>query len=74
MDMKIIDGDGEWIVNTGGFRIPDYDRAQDGSDMVYYEPGVPTKVVISDWIKGQVVLEKTDDPTTKPAVHKAKKA
>lgn len=57
--MRFIDKDGEWVQNTGGFRIPDYGRE---SEMVFLEPGEITKIRISEYIAGQAVVIKIDDP------------
>lgn len=72
--MKVIDSDGVWIQNVGDFRIPDYGRAEaePGTDLEFYEPGVPTKVKMSAWIKGQPTLVEIEDPTSKPTTKKVK--
>jgi hypothetical protein len=62
---KIIDKKGEWVLNTGEVRLPDYQRQVDtpGSDLVILEPGVPTRIVRSDFLKAQPLLRLIEDPT-----------
>ena len=48
----IVDDKGEFFVNTSEFPFVDY------STGVRFEPRVHTKVIQSDWMKGQTVIQK----------------
>ena len=50
----IVDVKGEWFVNVGAFPFTD------PTTKVKFEPQTPTKVVQSDWMKGQPVIQKTE--------------
>lgn len=56
-DMTVIDKDGDWYVNRALYRFPHGTR-----EGVVFESGVPTRVVLDDWIKGQPLIEKVADP------------
>lgn len=61
-DFKIVDKSGSWVVNKSEFPLPDYTRV---GGAVLIEPGVPTKIDVSDFLKGQATLEiLTVDPIT----------
>lgn len=48
---KVIDEDGKWITNKGAFNFTDPGTGN------RYEPGLPTKAKVTDWILTQSVLE-----------------
>lgn len=64
-EIKMIDKQGEWVLNTGESRIPDYVRHAEnpGTELIIIEPGVPTKIVLSAFLKGQPTLRQIEDPT-----------
>lgn len=52
------DQDAVWVVNTAAFRW-----AHGIREGVYFDPNVPTRVKMDDWIKGQApILQVVDDP------------
>ena len=53
-DFKIIDKSGVWVRNNSEFPLPDYTRV---GGTVLLESGVPTKIDLSDYLKGQPTLE-----------------
>ena len=56
----IVDDKGEFFVNTSEFPFVDY------STGVRFEPGVHTKVLQSEWMRNQPVIQKvTPDKPTK---------
>jgi hypothetical protein len=57
--MRIIDKKGTWVRNAGEFALPDYPRGTETPDgqMVMLQPGEPTKVNVSDYLKGQPMLQ-----------------
>jgi hypothetical protein len=67
-EFKVVDKTGTWLVSKASFTM-----TQPGGHR--FEPGVPTKIDIDGWIKGQIeakVLAECDDPfpppvTTKPS-------
>lgn len=63
MDVKVIDKDGTWYVNRAQFRFVDHTERADGQ-MVYFEPGLPTRVAPTDWVKGQELIVAINDPFT----------
>lgn len=75
-DFKVIDKKGEWVLNTGESRIPDYVRQAEtpGEELVIIEPGVPTKIVVSEFLKQQTTLRLIEDPTNGDIVFKEPKA
>jgi hypothetical protein len=64
-DFTVIDKKGEWILNTGENRVPDYLRQAEtpGSTLVILEPGVPTKIIMSQFLLDQPTLQAIEDPT-----------
>lgn len=48
---KIHDNSGEWLVNTCQYTFVDPTTG------CRFEPGVPTKALRSDWVKGQGVIK-----------------
>lgn len=75
-NFKVIDKDGAWVLNTGETRIPDYVRQHStpGSELVILEPGEPTKIALSEFLKGQPNLREIEDPTSGEIVFKEAKA
>lgn len=74
--MKVVDKGGEWFINTSEHRIPDYQRHTEnpGEDMVFMEPGVPTKIKPSGYLLGQPTIVACPDPMSDDApAPKAKK-
>jgi len=69
-DFKVVDKKGAWLINTGETRIPDYIRQAEnpGEELVILEPGVPTRIVHSDFLKGQPVVREIEDPTTSEGI------
>lgn len=63
MDVKVIDKDGQWFVNRALFRFNDPTERADGAS-VNFEPGLPTRVKPTDWMKGQALIVPCDDPFT----------
>jgi hypothetical protein len=58
--MKIIDKNGQWLINRSEYRFVD----PDGKIM---EPGEETKIISTDWHANQPVLEACVDPTNPDA-------
>lgn len=58
-EIKVVDRDGKWYVNSGAFRMVD---TTNNDRHVAFEPGIPTKVTPSAWIAGQSVLTEVPDP------------
>lgn len=68
-EVKVIDKDGEWYVNTAQYRFVHGTRQG-----VIFEPGVATKFksqtkaadkdhpAVADWIDGQPLIQKIADP------------
>ena len=78
-NFKIVDKDkkAEWVINTSDARVPDYVRHSEnpGTELIIIEPGVPTKIILSDYLKGQEVLKLIEDPTqSEGIVFKVEKA
>lgn len=69
-NLKIIDKDGVWLHNTGGFPIIDYGR--EGAQ-VALQPGMVTKIKPSEFLKGQSTLVEVADPFGDVAPKKEKK-
>lgn len=66
-EFKIIDKKGVWVKNNSEFGLPDYPRQSEnpGTELIVLQPGVPTKIELSDFLKAQETLELlTVDPTT----------
>lgn len=59
-DMKVIDKDGGWFVNTALFRFVDPTHGE-GKEVIF-EPGVPTKVKETEWMKSQALIVACPDP------------
>jgi hypothetical protein len=59
MEMKVVHKDGEWFVNTAVFRFVD---PTNEADPVIFEPGVPTKVRLTEWIASQPMIVSSPDP------------
>lgn len=55
-EMKVIDPDGKWWINTGAFRMVDPDR-----DNFFFETGVKYKIRGTAWMQGQPTMQLTDD-------------
>lgn len=45
-DIKIADSSGEWFMNTSLFRM------HDPESNTYFEPGIPTKAKVTEWLTG----------------------
>jgi len=61
---KIHDKTGTWLINTAVFAFVDPESG------CRFEPRVPTKAKETEWVKGQVVIQKwvdPDEPVAKPA-------
>jgi hypothetical protein len=61
-DFKVVDKTGKWLVSKAI-----YTMCQPGGHR--FEPGVPTKIDVDEWIKGQIeakVLAACDDPLNPP--------
>ena len=54
MDQKVYDEDGVWVVNTGMCRFVDPTTGH------YFEPGIRTKVKLTDWLEFQPVIQKPE--------------
>lgn len=67
MDIRIVDEDGAWLVNSGSFPLVDYGRA---GDQIALEPGVPTQIKYSDFLKGQPTVVVVDSPVAPKAAKK----
>jgi len=63
-EFKVIDKDGVWVMNTGESRVPDYVRHAEnpGTELIIIEPGIPTKIKLSDYLKAQPTLIEVSDP------------
>lgn len=59
-DIKIADSSGEWFLNTALFRMHDPE-----SD-TYFEPGIPTKAKVTEWLTGTPPQGEPDTPKYKP--------
>lgn len=46
-DFKVVDSDGVWIISKASFTMVHPERA------LRFEPAVPTKVRLDDWLNGQ---------------------
>lgn len=66
-EFKIVDKKGQWVLNTTEFPLPDHQRQGEnpGSELIQIAPGVPTKIELNDYLRGQPTLVlMTDDPVT----------
>ena len=52
MNLTILDATGDWLINSST-----YAAFIDPTNGNRFEPGVPTKAVVTDWVKGQPVLK-----------------
>jgi hypothetical protein len=59
-DIKIADSSGEWFMNTALFRMHDPE-----SD-TYFEPGIPTKARVTEWLTGVPAQGNPESPKYKP--------
>ncbi len=62
---KIHDKTGTWFINTAVFAFVDPESG------CRFDPRVPTKAKETEWVKGQVVIQKwidPDEPVVKPTV------
>jgi hypothetical protein len=57
-NLNIIDRDGEWFVHRGLFRFVDPTNGN------FFEPGLPTKVIKTDWMASQELIVPCPDPLT----------
>lgn len=55
--MKIMDNNGVWLINTSQYRMFDHEQN------FAFEPGEPTKALVSAFVKQQVVIKYAIDPT-----------
>lgn len=58
-DFKVVDEDGEWIVSKALYTMVHAERR------LKFEPKLPTKVKLDDWLNGQMghgVFAKCPDP------------
>lgn len=60
-DFKIIDKSGDWFVNRALFRFVD---PTNETNPTIFEPGLPTKVKPTEWMKGQELIVACPDPMT----------
>ena len=60
-EIKVFDKGGKWFVNTALFRFNDPTPRADG-EQINFEPGVPTKVAETEWLKGQELIVEIEDP------------
>lgn len=58
-DFKVVNKTGEWFINRALFRFVD---PTNETNPVVFEPGVPTKVIQTDWMKGQELIVPCPDP------------
>lgn len=63
-DIKVIDKDGEWVVNRGEYALADHQRHAENpnTDLVLIQPGVMTQITLNSYLKSQPTLEKIDSP------------
>lgn len=61
-DMNVIDKTGDWVINRAQFRLVDPTHGE--GKLIVLEPGVPTKVKKTEWMKGQEVVVDCPDPFT----------
>lgn len=66
-EMKIIDKDGQWLINRSEFRMV----SPDGKIM---ESATPTKIIVTEWHMNQPVIESVGDPTDDSGAEVAPKA
>lgn len=59
-NVKVIDRDGEWVVNTAMFRMVDPSKGE-GLEVIL-EPGIPTKVKKTGWMRSQPMIKDCPDP------------
>lgn len=60
-NLKVYDPKGQWFVNTGKFSFVD------PTNDCRFDPGVPTQVLQTDWVKAQsAVIKPWVDPNAKP--------
>lgn len=57
---KIYDADGTWWINTSAFPFVD------PTSGCRFEPQVPTRAKVTDWMKTQPVIQVFTDPNEKP--------
>lgn len=55
-EVKVIDRSGDWFINTALFRFVDGDTGNT------FEPGLPTKVNATAWMKSQPLIKSCPDP------------
>jgi hypothetical protein len=61
-NFNLIDKDGEWVVNTSQFRLAATRGTPEQPEVIHIESGVPTKVVMDDYLKSQPLLVPCPDP------------
>lgn len=64
--MQVIDKSGEWVVNTSQFRMVDPTHGE--GNLMILEPGIATKVIKTDWMRGQDMIEDSPDPLGEEAI------
>lgn len=69
--MRVVDKDGEWLINNGEFRILIVDRP--GTDQTFLEPHEATKIRNTDYLRGQPTVGPAEDPLGDDVPAKAKK-
>ena len=57
MDQKLIDKDGQWVVNTGAYNFADPTTGN------IYESNTAYKVAVTDWMRGQPIFKGYDPET-----------
>lgn len=68
-DFNLIDKTGEWMINRSPFRLAHNRSANpDVPELVYLESGVPTKIVMDDFLKSQPTIESCPDPMSDEAM------
>lgn len=58
-EFKVIDKDGEWVVNTSPYRLA---FTRNEVEALALESGIPTKVVLDEFLKGQETIKPCADP------------
>lgn len=67
-NVKVIDRDGAWVINTAMFRMVDPTNGE--GQEVLLEPGVPTKVKKTGWMASQPMIKDCPDPMGDSAIPK----
>lgn len=59
-EMVVIDKNGQWFQNVGAFPFTDPETG------VCFPPGVQVQVKLSNWMKGQPVIQPVKEEDSKP--------